>query len=153
MEKILTVILDCSGSFAENGKLEILRALRLTVARLAKNFGAAANFFIWRDDVHPMSSPKEVVAQGVSEISALKNFLSNCPEGSKVLLLSDGAWDVDESPKIKSLLAAQKIDLAFAAVGADANRSSNYNISTAGGIWSPADLPSAVQVLLSGGAS
>lgn len=153
MDKNLTVILDCSGSFAENGKLEILRALRLTVARLAKNFGAAADFFIWRDDVHPMTGPKEIVAHGVSEISALKNFLSNCPEGSKILLLTDGSWSIDESPKIKSALAAQKIDLAFAAVGADANRSSKYNISTLGGIWSPADLPSAVQVLLFGGAS
>lgn len=153
MDKNLTVILDCSGSFAENGKLEILRALRLTIARLAKNFGASTELFIWRDEVRPMTNPKEIIAQGVGEISALKNFLAICPEGSNILLLSDGAWSIDESPKIKSLLAAQKINLVFVAVGADANRSVNYNLSTVGGVWSSADLPAAMQALLFGGAS
>lgn len=153
MEKIFTVILDCSGSFAENGKLEILRALRLTVARLAKNFGARAEFFIWREDVRPLTSPKEIVPQGVGEISALKNFLTDCPDGAKILLMSDGVWDIADARKIKSALAAKKIALVFVAVGADANRSTNYNISTLGGVWSPADLPAAVQAVLFGGAS
>lgn len=153
MDKNLIVILDCSGSFAENGKLEILRALRLTVARLAKNFGASAEFFIWRDNVQPLTNPKEVVPKGISEISALKKFLADCPEGAKILLLSDGAWSIDDTPKIKSVLAANKINLVFVAVGADANRSINYNISTIGGVWSPADLPAAVQAVLFGGAS
>lgn len=153
MDKNLTVILDCSGSFAENGKLEILRALRLTVTRLAKNFGASAEFFIWREDVHPLTNPKEVVPRGVGEVSALKKFLADCSEGAKILLLSDGAWSIDDSPKIKSALAAKKIDLVFVAVGADANRSTNYNISTVGAVWSPADLPAAIQTLLFGGAS
>ena len=153
MDKNLTVILDCSGSFAENGKLEILCALRLTVARLSKNFGASTEFFIWRDEVHLMTNPKEVVAQGISEISALKNFLASYPDEANILLLSDGAWSIDETPKIKSLLAAKKINLVFVAVGADANRSVNYNLSTVGGVWSSADLPAAIQVLLFGGAS
>lgn len=153
MDKNLTVILDCSGSFAENGKLEILRALRLTVARLAKNFGASSEFFIWRDEIRPLTSPKDVVAQGVGNISALKNFLTSCSNDAKIIMLSDGSWSVDESPKIKSTLAAQKINLVFVAVGADANRSTNYDISTVGGVWSPADLPAAVQTLLFGGAS
>ena len=151
MDKNLIVILDCSGSCAENGKLEILRALRLTVTRLAKNFGASMEFFIWRDDISPLTNPKEVVPQSISEISALEKFLANCPEGAKILLLSDGAWSIDDSAKIKS--AAKAINLVFVAIGADANRSANYNVSTIGGVWSPADLPAAVQAVLFGGAS
>jgi len=150
--KNLTVILDCSGSFAENGKIEILRALRLTVARVAKNFGAKANFFIWRDEINPMTSPKDVVPFGISEISALKNFLTNYNEEANILLLSDGTWSIDESTKIKLLLDSKNFQLIFAAVGADANRSSNYNVSTIGGVWAPADLPAAVQKLLIGDA-
>ena len=151
MNKNLIVILDCSGSFAENGKLEILRAFRLTAVRVSKSFGANSDFFIWREDVQPLNNPKEVVPKGSSDILALKKFLAACPDGAKILLLSDGAWDIDDCPKIKSALAAK--DLVFVAIGADANRASNYNISTVGGIWSPADLPAAIQTLLFGSAS
>ena len=148
--KNLTVILDCSGSFAENGKLEILKALRLTVARVSKNFGSKANFFIWRDEINPLTSPKEVVPFGIAEISALKNFLTNYNEDADIILISDGSWSIDESPKIKSLLAEKNFQLIFVAVGADANRSINYNVSTIGGVWSPADLPAALHDLLFG---
>ena len=41
MNENLTVIFDCSGSFDENGKIEILRSLRLSTARIAENFGLA----------------------------------------------------------------------------------------------------------------
>lgn len=152
MEKILTVM-DCSGSFAENGKIEILRTLRLIVGRVVKNFRAETNFFIWRENIRPLISPKDIVAHGVGEISALEKFLADCPVGAKILLLSDGLWDIDARPKIKSLLTAREIDLAFVAVGADSNNSSNYDISTVGGIWSPAEIPAAIQRLLFGGAS
>ena len=87
---------------------------------------------------------------GITSTTVLKKFLEDCSENSKVLLLSDGEWNINESQKIKSILNNNKINLVFVAVGADANRSSNYNISTIGGIWSPADLPAAIQSLLFG---
>ena len=151
MNKNLTVILDCSGSFDENGKMEILRSLRLSTARIAKNFGASLTFFIWREEIRLQTGPKDLVAGGRLNVHALENFISDCPEGAKILLFSDGIWDLDACAEIKSALAARKVELIFVAVGADANRSANYNISTFGGVWSPADLPSAIQMLLFGG--
>lgn len=145
MNKNLIVILDCSGSFAENGKLEILRALRLSAASLAKKFGAKSEFFIWREDVQPMTKPKDIVAHGVSNFHALENFLTALDEDAKILLLSDGQWGVDDGAKMKSLLAAQKFNLIFVAVGAGAK--------SVGAKWSAADLPAAIQALLLGGAS
>ena len=150
MNENLTVILDCSGSFDENGKIEILRSLRLSTARIAKNFGARSTFFTWREEINPQTSPKDIVARGKVDVSALVNFINTCPESAKILLLSDGIWDLNACAKIKSALAARHAALVFVAVGADANRSANYNISTFGGVWSPADLPSAVQMLLFG---
>lgn len=152
MKKNLMVILDCSGSFAENGKIEILRALRLSAAYLAGKYGVLADFFIWREEIQQLTNPKEIVAQGRSEISALEKFLATCPENSKIILLSDGQWSIDDSRKLKSVIAAREISLVFSAIGADANRSRNYAISTIGGVWFAADFPSAVQALLIGGA-
>lgn len=151
MNKNLTVILDCSGSFDENGKIEILRSLRLSTARIVKNFGAHSTFFIWREKISPQTCPKDLVARGRLNIHALEDFIINCPEGSKILLFSDGIWDLESCAKIKSALTKRHAALVFVAVGADANRSANYNISTFGGVWSPTDLPSAVQMLLFGG--
>lgn len=154
MNENLMVILDCSGSFDENGKIEILRSLRLSTARIAKNFGARPTFFIWREEISSQTSPKDIIARGRLDVHALKNFIADCPEGGKILLFSDGIWDLEACAEIKSVLATRRAELVFVAVGADANRSSNYNISTLGGIWSPADLPSAIQMLLfRGGAS
>ncbi len=151
MNENLTVILDCSGSFDENGKIEILRSLRLSTERTAKNFGARSTFFIWREEISPYTCPKDIAARGSADISALMNFIGTCPEGVKILLFSDGIWDLDACAKIKSALTARHAALVFVAVGADANRSTNYNISTFGGVWSSADLSSAVQMLLFGG--
>lgn len=151
MNENLTVIFDCSGSFDENGKIEILRSLRLSTARIIKNFGARPIFFTWREEIISQTSPKDLVAHGSIDVSSLVNFIDACPEGSKILLFSDGIWDLDACTEIKSALAARKTVLVFVAVGADANRSTNYNISTFGGVWSPADLPSAIQILLFGG--
>lgn len=151
MNENLNVIFDCSGSFDENGKIEILRSLRLSTAHIAENFGACPTFFTWREEINPQTSPKDLVARGSADVSALLNFIATCPEGAKILLFSDGIWDLDACAEIKSALSARRVTLIFVAVGADANRSINYNISTFGGIWSPADLPSAVQILLFGG--
>lgn len=151
MNKNLMVILDCSGSFDENGKIEVLRSLRFSTMRIAKNFGASSTFFIWREKISPQTSLKDLVARGRLDIHALEDFIINCPEGTRILLFSDGIWDLEACAEIKSALAARQVELVFVAVGADANRSSNYNISTLGGIWSPADLPSAIQMLLFGG--
>ena len=151
MNENLTVIFDCSGSFDENGKIEILRSLRLSTARIAENFGARSTFFTWREEFFPQTSPKDIIASGSADISALVNFIDACLEDTKILLFSDGIWDLDACAKIKSSLTARRVKLIFVAVGADANRSINYNISTFGGVWSPEDLPSAVQMLLFGG--
>ncbi|MBR3746282.1 MAG: hypothetical protein IKN27_04905 [Selenomonadaceae bacterium] len=151
MNENLTVIFDCSGSFDENGKIEILRSLRLSTARIAENFGARPTFFTWREEIFPQTSSKDIVARGSVDVSALMNFIDTCPEGSKILLFSDGVWDLDACAKIKSSLIARHVTSVFVAVGADANRSVNYNISTFGGIWSPTDLPAAIQMLLFGG--
>lgn len=151
MNENLTVIFDCSGSFDENGKIEILRSLRLSTARIVKNFGARPIFFTWREEIISQTSPKDLVAHGSIDVSSLVNFIDACPEGSKILFFSDGIWDLDACTEIKSALAAQKTALVFVAVGADANRSTNYNVSTFGGVWSPADLSSAIQILLFGG--
>lgn len=153
MNENLTVIFDCSGSFDENGKIEVLRLLRLSTARIIKNFGARPTFLTWREEVSPQTSPKDLVAHGRVDVSALVKFIDTCPKGAKILLFSDGIWDLNACTEIKSALAARKVTLVFVAVGADANRSTNYNISTFGGVWSPADLPSAVQILLFGGSA
>ena len=153
MNEILTVIIDVSGSFAENGKIEIVRALRLSAIRLAKKFGADSEFFIWREDVQPLATPKEIIPRGKNEVSALIEFISACPEGAKILLLSDGDRFSDDGSRIKSAATSRKINLAFVAVGADAGRSKNCAVSTVGDVWSPADLPSAIQAVLFGDAS
>ena len=62
MNENLTVIFDCSGSFDENGKIEILRSLRLSTARIAENFGARPTFFIWREEIIQQISPKDIAA-------------------------------------------------------------------------------------------
>lgn len=151
MNENLTVIFDCSGSFDENGKIEILHSLRLSTVHIAENFGVCPTFFTWRKEINPQTSPKDLIPCGSVDISALVNFINTCPEGSKILLFSDGIWDLDSCTKIKSALVARCTALVFVAVGADANRSANYNISTFSGVWSPEDLPSAVQILLFGG--
>lgn len=153
MNNVLTVIFDCSGGFDENGKLDILHALRLSTARLAKNFGASAEFFVWRDEIRPLTNPKEMTPRGVCEVSALKDFFATRSAGTNVLLLSDGLWSLDDSAKIKQSLAEKRINSAFVAVGADARRTGNFCVSTVGGVWSPADLPAAIQTLLFGGES
>ena len=151
MNKKLTVVLDGSGSFAENGKQDVLRAMYCSVGSLAKSFGGSAEFFIWREDVRPLTKMKEIVAGGRNEIPALVDFISACPFGTKILLLSDGLWSSDGVAKIKSAVRQQNIHLIFVAVGADANRSKIFDVSTLGGVWSPVDLPAAVQTILLAG--
>ena len=151
MNENLTIILDCSGSFDENGKIEILRSLRLSAARIAKKFGAGSTFFTWREEINLQTSPKDLVAYGSADIAALLKFIDACDENTKIILFSDGVWDLAACAKIKSTLKLRRVELIFVAVGADANRSANYNISTIGGVWSPEDLPAAIQVLLRGG--
>ena len=148
MNDYLMVVLDVSGSFAENGKLSILRALRLSALAFARKFEAEADVFIWRDEVRPFESPADVVPEGIAEPEALIDFISACDEGSKFLIISDGIWSGKDAARIRTALKANNSSLAMVAVGADAVSSSNYCISTVGGIWSALDLGAAIGAVL-----
>ena len=146
MADTLKIVLDVSGSFAENGKIEILRAMKLSAESFAEKFGAPAEFFIWRDEIRPLNKPADLVPSGRAEISALCTFLEK-NSGAKFVLLSDGAWTLRNVTEIRRAIKSSKAALVFVAVGADAADSENYSVSTVGGIWSAADLGSAIQAV------
>ena len=148
MDEILIVVLDVSGSFAENGKIEVLRSLRLSTASFVEKFDADAEFFIWRDEVRAFQSPRDVVASGKASIEALIDFISDCDDGSKFLILSDCMWTSDEAAAIRAAFRKKNAVAAAVAIGADASRAKNYCVSTLGGTWTATDIGAAIQTVL-----
>lgn len=148
MRKTLNVVLDVSGGFAENGKIEILRALKLSTEAFADKFGATVEFFIWREEIRPFAQPSDLVPVGKAEIPALCSFVEKFPASSKILLLSDGIWSSSDTVAIRRAIKSSGVDLIFVAVGVGAADSKNYDVSTFGGIWQAVDLGAAVQTLI-----
>ena len=148
MNDKLNVIFDVSGSFFEHGKIEILKMLRVAVTRVSKNFGASPVFFAWREEIKNFEVKEDFKAHGTAEISALTEFFSALPAHSKILLVTDNFKSLDDVAKIKRVLKNKNLRLILMTVGAGAERSKNYNLSTVGGIFSLADLVTATKILL-----
>ena len=150
MSEEINIIFDASGSFGENGKSSIEKMLAVSARRIAANFGAEVIFFIWREEIEQLRKLPDLKPEGRAEIDALTNFIEDNPDGSKFLLITDSFKSLSEVAKIKKILEEKNSDLILMTVGADAAREENYNVSTFGGIFSPADFPTALQMLMSG---
>lgn len=148
MSENLNVIFDVSGSLSEHGKISILKMLKLSITRTAKNFGATSTFFVWREEIKNFEGKEDFKPHGTAEVSALTKFFEELAETSKILLVCDNFKNLEDVAKIKKVLKDKNLHLILMTVGAGAEKSKNYNISTVGGIFSPADVVSAIEILL-----
>ena len=148
MSENLNVIFDVSGSFSEYGKISILKMLKFSITRTAKNFGAATNFFFWNEEIKQFEGKKDFEPRGTASVSALKKFFFELAETSKILLVTDNFKNLEDVSEIKKVLKDKNLHLILVTVGAGAEISKNYNISTIGGIFSPADIVSATEILI-----
>lgn len=131
-EKIL-IVLDCSGSFAEEGKSYLQRYIANTLKGLSlfSPFDKIIfQFYIWNTSILQKKKGVKFEFQGRASFEALAKFIEECEDNSKILLCSDGNFTMEEINIARKILEGKKVVLLPVSVGADADNSNLGELST-----------------------
>lgn len=111
------IIVDASGSMAEEGKKSVVRYILYTIENLLKDEWSetACPIFLWNNDVSEYEG--KVDFQGQSSSKSFEKFLKQHPN-SELLLISDGSYPED----VKSVLKKSDNKMKVLMVGCDCNK-------------------------------
>lgn len=136
----LVIIIDSSGSMAEMGKIDVLKANFVALRRLCPK----AEFFVWNNHIIPLTKAKELIPSGKTNIEELKEFITN-KQAEHIFLISDGLWQRGDDKVISDVADDRMIGVR---VGFDANISKiGKAINGSEKVWDIVDLVSLLHVL------
>ena len=130
MKQILWLVLDASGSMAENGKRFIARSVARTAEQYCRlGYGSAdLKLAAWRNEARLIDwnpndefPPEMLDCDGSTSARALLALLGEQPK-DKVMLITDGLWARDDTKALKRWKDSLPPDtLRVIKIGADAN--------------------------------
>ncbi|MDE6677534.1 MAG: hypothetical protein K2K02_00685 [Ruminococcus sp.] len=147
--KKLFVLVDCSGSFCENGKSELQTYITDSLCNASEGIFrniAEFSFFTWSDTVKPYIPYQELVFGGSSNHNALCEWLGSLESDSTIIVFSDGLFN-DDTFEIHMITEKNKLHIEVCAVGADANYGNLSDIAKHHTVHEPADIMTDIAVI------
>jgi len=132
------ILVDTSGSMAEEGKKSVIRYILYAIDNFYKNeySGEIASIYLWADKIEKFELNQKIQYGGKSDISALSEFLKS--ETRPVLIITDGNYTSKVEKKITENFSNKKIIAML--IGPDSNKVRLLNTFGAINIFETEDL-------------
>ena len=132
------ILVDTSGSMAEEGKKSVIRYILYAIDNFYKNeySGEIASIYLWADKIEKIELNQKIQYGGKADISTLSEFLKS--ETRPVLIITDGNYTSKVEKKITESISNKKIIAML--IGSDNNKVRLLNTFGAINIFETEDL-------------
>ncbi len=144
------IVADRSGKMTELGKDHLEMYVFLTVTNLLNTDRLRFfdySLYTWSTDVQQIDCLELENFGGKSDPEALAGWMMDLPEGSKVLLLSDGNFD---AKPLRMAIKENGIHFVSLVIGADCMRRTMDTLSVSGKAYGAEDVTLALNILCHG---